>query len=92
MYLGLLRFDDLAILVLLGLDQRVKLRIIHEHFLLDLRISNQHLLLKVLSLCKRIIDQLLHSVDLYKKIGIFDLLMSQIQKPLFQRFGDSIQR
>ena len=86
-----MRFDYLAILVLLGLDQGIEFGVVHEHFLLYLGKGDENFLLEVLALGVGIIEQFLDAIDLNKKLGVFDFFMPELKKALLQRFGNAGQ-
>ncbi len=81
--LSLLSLDDLAVLILLGLHQRVELGVVHEHLFFYLGESNQNLLLEVLLLRVGVVDKFFHPVDLDEELGVFDLFVPQLEEPLF---------
>jgi hypothetical protein len=89
--LSLLSLDDLAVLILLGLHQRVELGVVHEHLFFYLGESNQNLLLEVLLLRVGVVDKFLHPVDLDEELGVFDLFVPQLEEPLFQRLGEAAE-
>ena len=90
-YFCFLSFDYLAVFIFLSFDQCIEFGIVHKHFFLYFCISYQNFLLEILALRMGVIDQLLHAIHLNKKLGILNFIMSQLQKPLIQRFVQSSQ-